>query len=95
MTNIYKIATWNINSINVRIEHLLNVMREYDLDVLAIQETKAPDNQFPIERIAKAGYHVIFSGQKSYNGTCIVSKKPCIVPPLSFLAWKPTHNDVF
>lgn len=72
----FKIASWNINSINVRIEHLLNVLKDYDLDVLAIQETKSPDNQFPIDALAKAGYHTVFSGQKSYNGTCIISKQP-------------------
>lgn len=72
----FKIATWNINSINVRIEHLLNVLKDYDLDVLAIQETKSPDNQFPIDALANAGYHTVFSGQKSYNGTCIISKQP-------------------
>lgn len=72
----FKIASWNINSINVRLEQLLTVLKEYDLDVLAIQETKSPDNQFPIDALAKAGYHTIFSGQKSYNGTCIISKQP-------------------
>lgn len=71
-----KIATWNTNSITIRLDHVIDVMNQYDIDVLGIQETKTADSNFPIEKLAKAGFSVLFNGQKSYNGMAFVSKKP-------------------
>ena len=71
-----KLATWNVNSLNVRLAHVLKWLEENPVDVLCIQETKLTDDKFPAAAIEAAGYHVIFSGQKTYNGVAILSKLP-------------------
>jgi exodeoxyribonuclease-3 len=69
-----RIVTWNVNSLNVRLPHVLSFLGKHQPDVLALQETKVPDEKFPRAEIEAAGYHVIFSGQKTYNGVAIISK---------------------
>lgn len=69
-----KIATWNVNSLRVRLPHVLQWLEAAQPDVLAIQETKTVDEQFPQEEILAAGYNAVFSGQKTYNGVAILSK---------------------
>jgi exodeoxyribonuclease-3 len=69
-----KIATWNVNSLRVRLAQVLDWLAANPVDVLAVQETKLVDEQFPAEAIREAGYHVIFSGQKTYNGVAILSR---------------------
>jgi exodeoxyribonuclease-3 len=69
-----KIATWNVNSLKVRLPHVLDWLAATDADVLCLQETKLTDENFPREDIEAAGYHVVFSGQKTYNGVAIISK---------------------
>ncbi len=69
-----KIATWNVNSINARMEHLLAWLRETGTDVVCLQETKCVDEAFPHEQLADAGYASAYFGQKSYNGVAILSK---------------------
>ena len=69
-----KIATWNVNSLKVRLPHLLTWLGENPVDVLCLQETKLTDDKFPIAEINEAGYEVVFSGQKTYNGVAILSK---------------------
>ncbi|MBY0556038.1 MAG: endonuclease/exonuclease/phosphatase family protein, partial [Burkholderiaceae bacterium] len=71
-----KIATWNVNSLNVRLPHVLKWLEEQPIDVLCIQETKMTDDKFPQAAIEAAGYQVVFSGQKTYNGVAILSKLP-------------------
>ncbi|MYN47413.1 exodeoxyribonuclease III [Pseudoduganella sp. FT93W] len=71
-----KLATWNVNSLNVRLPHVLKWLEENPIDVLCIQETKMTDDKFPQAAIEAAGYHVVFSGQKTYNGVAIISKLP-------------------
>ena len=71
-----KIASWNVNSLKVRLPHVIDWLNTHQPDVLALQETKLQDENFPIEEIKAAGYHVIFSGQKTYNGMAIISKLP-------------------
>jgi len=68
-------ATYNANSIRSRIGIVTDWLKTYAPDVLCIQETKVVDDQFPKELFLELGYHVIFRGQKSYNGVAIVSKK--------------------
>lgn len=75
-----KIASWNTNSISIRLPHVIEVMNQYQLDVLGIQETKTADNNFPIDALHQAGFEVIFDGQKSYNGTAFISKAPLHKP---------------
>ncbi|MGC9125552.1 MAG: exodeoxyribonuclease III [Caldisericaceae bacterium] len=69
-----KIATWNVNSIRARIEILMGFIKESDVDILAIQETKTPDEAFPKNIFDELGYEITYSGQKSYNGVAIASK---------------------
>ncbi len=69
-----KIATWNVNSINARLEHLLGWMASTETDVICLQETKCVDEGFPFDAIKDAGYDAAFMGQKSYNGVAILSK---------------------
>ena len=69
-----KIATWNVNSLRVRLLHVLDWINAEQPDILALQETKTEDKNFPVEDIEKAGYKVIYSGQKTYNGVAILSR---------------------
>lgn len=71
-----KIATWNVNSLNVRLDQMLQWLEAHPVDVLCIQETKLTDDKFPVEQIEAAGYRVAYSGQKSYNGVAILSRHP-------------------
>lgn len=76
MKKRFLIATWNVNSLRVRLPHVLEWLANIKPDVLALQETKLPDADFPVDAIKQAGYEVVFSGQKTYNGMAIISKKP-------------------
>lgn len=69
-----KIATWNVNSLKVRLPHVLQWAAEARPDILALQETKCLDEAFPVDDIRAAGYEVVFSGQKTYNGVAILSR---------------------
>jgi exodeoxyribonuclease-3 len=70
-----KIATWNVNSLNVRLPHVLAWCSGASPDILALQETKLPDERFPADELMAAGYHTLYSGQKTYNGVAILSKE--------------------
>ena len=71
-----KIASWNVNSLNVRLPHLLDWLRAAQPDVVALQETKLEDAKFPDGALAEAGYRSVFCGQKTYNGVAILSREP-------------------
>lgn len=71
-----KIATWNVNSLRVRLPQVLQWLETARPDVLALQETKLSDDKFPVEEIAAAGYDVVFHGQPTYNGVAILSRTP-------------------
>ncbi len=68
-----KITTWNVNSLKVRLPHVLEWLQANPVDALALQETKLTDENFPREAIEEAGYSVAFNGQKTYNGVAIIS----------------------
>ena len=70
-----RIATWNVNSLNVRLPHVLAWLDEHSPDVLMLQETKLTDDRFPVEALRNAGYHAVFCGQKTYNGVAILSRE--------------------
>lgn len=72
----FSIATWNVNSLKVRLPHLLEWLAEASPTVVCLQETKLEDHAFPAAEIEAAGYQVAFSGQKTYNGVAIVSRLP-------------------
>jgi exodeoxyribonuclease-3 len=69
-----KIATWNVNSLKVRLPQVLDWLATARPDVLCLQETKTTDEDFPVEAIEAAGYHSVYSGQKTYNGVAILSR---------------------
>lgn len=71
-----KIATWNVNSITVRLPQVLSWLQTHDIDVLALQETKIVDEKFPQQAFEDLGYQICFSGQKTYNGVATISKLP-------------------
>lgn len=71
-----KIAAWNVNSLKVRLPHVLDWLAANQPDVLCLQETKQEDKDFPVEAIKAAGYAALFAGQKTYNGVAILSKTP-------------------
>ncbi len=69
-----KIASWNVNSLNVRLPHLEQWLRESQPDVVGLQETKLEDERFPDTALASMGYRSVFAGQKSYNGVAILAR---------------------
>lgn len=70
------IVTWNVNSLRARMEHLIRWLAEHSPDVVCLQETKVPDELFPLQPLEEAGYQVAFAGQKTYNGVAILSRAP-------------------
>jgi len=70
-----KIATWNVNSLRVRLEHVLAWLKKEQPDVLGLQETKLRDENFPIAPFQELGYQVAFSGQPTYNGVAVISRQ--------------------
>jgi exodeoxyribonuclease-3 len=84
-----RIATWNVNSLRVRIPQLTRWLVENPPDIIALQETKVPDEGFPHEAIQALGYQCISSGQKSYNGVALLSK----LPMTDVVHGMPGYND--
>ena len=69
-----KIASWNVNSLNVRLPHLSQWLQSASPDIVALQETKMEDAKFPESELAQLGYRSVFSGQKTYNGVALLSR---------------------
>lgn len=69
-----KIATWNVNSLNVRAPQVLDWLQTEAVDVLCVQETKIEDHKFPYADLARIGYQAVHLGQKTYNGVAIISR---------------------
>ena len=68
MLRAVKVVTWNVNSIRQRLPRLLALLSRHDPDVVCLQETKVPDEEFPFDELAAAGYHATSYGQRAYNG---------------------------
>lgn len=73
--NCMKIATWNVNSLKVRLPHVIEWVGQQQPDVLCLQELKMEDKAFPLAEVGSAGYHAVFSGQKTYNGVALLTKE--------------------
>jgi exodeoxyribonuclease-3 len=71
-----RIATWNVNSVRQRIEHLVTWLKECSPDVVCLQEIKCTDDAFPRLEIEALGYNVVTHGQKTFNGVALLSKLP-------------------
>jgi exodeoxyribonuclease-3 len=84
-TSWMQIATWNVNSLRVRLPHVLDWLRAVQPDVLALQEIKCVDADFPAAAFAELGYQAVVNGQKTYNGVATVARlapmDPCLALP--------------
>jgi len=97
-----KIASWNVNGIRARTEHVVSWLRTAQPDVLAIQESKVVDDLFPCDEYSKLGYHPLVYGQKAYNGVALLSKKEPINPTTGIPGFEDpqtrvvtaTYNDI-
>jgi exodeoxyribonuclease-3 len=77
------IATWNVNSLRVRLPQLLDWLARVQPDIVGLQETKLVDEDFPRAELAAAGYEVVFTGQRTYNGVALLSRQPAVEPLLA------------
>jgi exodeoxyribonuclease-3 len=84
-----KLATWNVNSLKVRLPQLLTWLVSEQPDVVCLQETKLEDHGFPRQEIEAAGYHVSFSGQKTYNGVALLAREG----PTEIVVGNPLYPD--
>ena len=73
-----KIATWNVNSLNVRYPHVISWLNKNQPDILCLEETKQDNDKFPYSDFKSLGWYSYHNGQKTYNGVSIISKKPLI-----------------
>jgi exodeoxyribonuclease-3 len=89
-----KLATWNVNSLKVRLPHLLDWAAQAQPDVICLQETKVEDAKFPLMEIQAAQYSAVFSGQKSYNGVAILSKTPLTDVAIGMAGFVDDHRRV-
>ena len=70
-----QIASWNVNSLRVRLEHVLDWLKTHKPDLLCLQELKMSDQEFPHQAFSEIGYHSVATGQKTYNGVAIISQQ--------------------
>lgn len=73
-----KLASWNVNSLKVRLPHVLHWLETEQPDVVGLQETKLTDENFPVAALQDAGYDVVYAGQKTYNGVAVLARQPLI-----------------
>lgn len=73
---MFKLASWNVNSLKVRLDQVATWLESSQIDVLALQETKLIDEHFPKEVFDQQAFQAVYAGQKSYNGVAIVSRWP-------------------
>ena len=88
-----KIATWNVNSLKIRLPHVIDWLQSTQCDVLCLQETKLTDDKFPVQALADMGYGVAFEGQKTYNGVAIISRLSTAGAPTSVILGNPHFAD--
>ena len=89
-----KVATWNVNSMNVRLPHVLEWLQSHEPDVLVLQEIKQLTEKFPADALAELGYHSIASGQKTYNGVAVISKTTPTDPVTDFPGFEDPQRRV-
>ena len=73
-----KLATWNVNSLAIRLAQLLDWLAAHQPDAVCLQETKLTDDKFPATQLEAAGYRVAWFGQKTYNGVALLSREPAV-----------------
>ncbi len=87
------VATWNVNSLKVRLPHLLDWLRQHAADVVCLQETKLTDDRFPVDELKAAGYRSVFAGQKTYNGVAILLRESGTAAPADVQVNLPDFAD--
>ena len=88
-----KIATWNVNSLKVRLPHLLDWLATSAVDVVCLQETKLTDVKFPSAALEQAGYACAFAGQPTYNGVAILTRRASVGDPRQVVVGNPLLDD--
>ncbi|HLS57691.1 MAG TPA: exodeoxyribonuclease III [Zeimonas sp.] len=88
-----QLATWNVNSLKIRLPHVVDWLRENPVDVLCLQETKLRDEQFPHAELAELGYESAFAGQPTYNGVAILARRDTAGVPASVVVGNPLFPD--
>lgn len=89
-----KITSWNVNSLKVRLDQVLDWVNANRPDVIGLQETKLTDEKFPVEAIQQAGYHAAFTGQATYNGVALLSREPAEDVRLEIPDFEDPHRRV-
>lgn len=89
-----KIATWNVNSLKVRLPQVVAWLAAHQPDALCLQETKLEDASFPLQDIEQAGYRAVFAGQKAYNGVAILSRTAAADPVTAIPAFDDPQKRV-
>jgi exodeoxyribonuclease-3 len=90
---VVKVATWNVNSLNVRLGHLVQWLKSEPIDIVCLQETKLTDENFPVQALAEAGYRSLFTGQKTYNGVAILLRQATVQQADQVLTQLPGSED--
>lgn len=93
-----RIASWNVNSLKVRLPQVLDWLIEQEkadrpIDALCLQELKLPDDKYPLEALASAGFHSVFTGQKTYNGVAILARATTLSEPTDVVRNIPGFED--
>jgi exodeoxyribonuclease-3 len=87
------LATWNVNSLKVRLPHLLDWLATHRVDIVCLQETKLIDENFPVAALAEAGYSSVFTGQKTYNGVALLTRNDTVAPASDIVVALPEFAD--
>ena len=88
-----KIASWNVNSLKVRLEHVCEWLVAHQPDLLGLQELKLTDDRFPVAELDALGYGAVFAGQKTYNGVAILYRKASMPEPADVVVNLPSFPD--
>jgi exodeoxyribonuclease-3 len=88
-----KLATWNVNSLKVRLPQVLDWLAANPVDVLCLQETKLRDEHFPAQALSDAGYASAFAGQPTYNGVAILTRRESVGEPADVIIGNPLFED--
>lgn len=93
MSRTLTLATWNVNSLKVRLPHLLDWLATHRVDIVCLQETKLVDENFPVADLAEAGYAAAFAGQKTYNGVALLTRRETTPEAIDIVAALPGLDD--
>lgn len=87
------LATWNVNSLKVRLPHVIDWLLAHQADIVCLQETKLADDKFPVDELAKVGYRSVYAGQKTYNGVAILLRDGTVGAPTEVQVNVPGFDD--